>query len=249
MKLNTKSILLAALTAPSMCFAAHPLATDDTGTQGRSGMQFELSVDASRDGDAGVRSRNRVAAATLTYGMSDALDVAISLPNQRVAMAGTSSERGWGDASVSLKWRFMSSDGFSLALKPQVSFATGDEQRGLGNGKAAYGVHLLGAFETERYELLANVGVTNNENSIDATKRLWNVSTAILWKFTPQVKGVFDVGTYRNADPAGNRRPAFAIAGVIYSPSDTLDLDIGIRKALNSAEADYTGGVGITLRW
>jgi len=244
-----KYTLAAALAAPSICFAAHPLATDDTGTQGSSGMQFELSVDASRHDDAGMRFRNRAAAATLTYGVTDTLDVAVGLPHQRAAATGTPAEKGWGDAGIAMKWRFMEAGGFSLGLKPQVTFATGDEQRGLGNGKRGFGLHLLGAFDAGRYELLANIGFTNNKNTIGATEKLWNASAAILWKLAPQVKGVFDVGAYRNPDPAGNRHPAFAIAGLIYSPSETLDLDVGIRKGLNKAEANYTGGAGITIRW
>ena len=61
--------------------AAHPLVTEDTGTQGQGHYQFEFSVDQTRTADAGAVVHNRVFSTTLTYGLTDTLDVAISLPH------------------------------------------------------------------------------------------------------------------------------------------------------------------------
>jgi hypothetical protein len=37
--------------------------------------------------------------------------------------------------------------------------------------------------------------------------------------------------------------------GLIYSPSDDLDLDLGVRRRLNRAEFDTAILLGATLRW
>lgn len=244
-----KKLIAIACLLPAFSHAAHPLVTDDTGTQGTGGMQLELNADASRDRSGGTTERTRVANATFTYGLTEDLDLALNLPHQRAALTGTSAERGTGDVALGLKWRFLERDGFTLGLKPQVLLATGNEQRGLGNGKPSYGASLLAAWEADTVTLLANAGYTYNNNTIGARKNLWNLSAAALYRFAPKFQGVFDVGTYRNVDPSDNRNPAFAILGMIYSPTESVDFDIGFRKGLNKTEADKTAGVGLTLRW
>jgi hypothetical protein len=37
--------------------------------------------------------------------------------------------------------------------------------------------------------------------------------------------------------------------GLIFSPTDKIDLDIGVRKGLNRAETDTAFLVGATFRW
>jgi hypothetical protein len=41
----------------------------------------------------------------------------------------------------------------------------------------------------------------------------------------------------------------FATLGAIYSPTDKIDLDVGLRKGLNNAEIDTTVLIGATFRW
>jgi hypothetical protein len=41
----------------------------------------------------------------------------------------------------------------------------------------------------------------------------------------------------------------FAMLGLIYSPTDKMDFDIGRRQRLNDAELDWTILVGATFRW
>lgn len=243
-----KKMLLLAAMLPGICFAAHPLASDDTGTQGASGMQFELNTDAARRSDGPTLTRNQQINATLTYGLTDTLDVALNLPHQRIAVEGMPADHGIGDVGLIMKWRFWEMDGFSLGLKPQILLPTGDQQRGLGNGKPSYGANLLASWDEDRLTLLANAGYAfSNADSI--RKHLWNVSAAALWKIEPRVKAILDTGLYRNPDPASNRNPAFAIVGLIYSPNKDLDFDIGYRKGLNHAEVDHGAGIGLTLRW
>ncbi len=238
-----------ALLFPSTCFAIHPLASEDTDTQGSSHFQLELSVDKDRRERGGeVRSATE-ANATLTYGLTDSVDVALNTPYRRLSATDSATERGVGDASLLLKWRFWESDGFSLGIRPQIGFATGDAQRGLGGGKTSYGATLLAALERESYVFLANAGYRYNNNSVGDRTDLWNASAAVLWKLAQRWRLALDVGGYRNPDPAMRQNPAFAIFGLIYSPTKDLDLDVGVRKGLNDAEVDRTLGVGLTIRW
>lgn len=241
-------MLLLTSLLPTICFAAHPLVSDDTGTQGTGGVQLEVNADNTRRTENASLTRSEQANTTLTYGLNDTLDVALNIPHQRTVFAGSPAAQGIGDIGLLMKWRFWEADGFSLGLKPQILLPTGDEKRGLGNGKAAYSANLLAGWEDDRFSVLANAGYTFS-NSDSMRKHLWNVSAALLWKVESRLKAVLDSGVYRNPDLSGDRNPAFALVGLIYSPTRNLDLDIGYRKGLNHAEVDHGAGVGLTLRW
>jgi len=66
-----RSAALAALLFASGAYGAHPLNTEDTGTQGAGGWQLELNGERSRE--AGVRGAQ--AAALLSYGFIDTVDL------------------------------------------------------------------------------------------------------------------------------------------------------------------------------
>lgn len=264
MRRKMKRIMAPALMWPAYCFAAHPLITDDTGTLGTSGAQMELSVDRARSTSGASFSRSRIVPRTeevsttsrstltnlaFTYGWTERVDIALSIPHQRVNATNADRVEGVGDTGIEMKWRFLEKDGVSIALKPQVLLPTGSERRELGNGKVSYGAIAVAAYEADQFMLLANAGYTYNNNVADARKDLWSVSAAAVWKMNPLVQLALDVGTYRNPDRSDNDNPAFAIIGLIYSPIDTLDLDVGIRKGLNQAEPDHAVGAGVTIRW
>lgn len=244
-----KRILAVAAFLPSASFATHPLVTDDTGTQGAGGFQFELSSDQSRAAKGGVNSRTALISSTLTYGLTDELDIAVGLPYQLISNDGEPQVRGMSDAALGAKWRFHEKDGLSIGLKPQVFIPTGNELRGLGSGKAAYGVNLLASYEIDNYTLLSNAGYTYSNNVLGTRKNIWNASAAVVWNAMPKTRLLLDVGAYSNADPLSSRHPAFAVAGAVYSPHEKLDLDVGIKKGLNSAEVNFAVGVGVAVRW
>ena len=83
--------------------AAHPLLTDDTGTQGAGRWQLELNADHTRDLTAPPRGRTTQANATITHGVSDELDLALSLPAQRLRPAGAPGAGGWDDLVLQAK--------------------------------------------------------------------------------------------------------------------------------------------------
>ncbi|CAN5244093.1 transporter [soil metagenome] len=247
-----KKILAAFVCAVSCwatCFAAHPLVSDDSGTQGKTGYQFEANADATRHERDDAVSRSRLASATLTYGVTDRMDFALTVPYLRLAPSDSPASRGIGDMQLGVKWRFLEENGWSVAWKQHFIFPSGDQRRGLGNGRAGIGAGILAAYQHDKLQWLVNAGYAYNGNAVGARSNLWNVSSAVLWQIKPTVKAVLDVGAYRNTDRNENRDPAFAIIGVIFSLTEKLDIDFGMRKGLNKAEMDYAAGAGVTLRW
>ncbi len=251
MKIRHMIVFLVGVFSASLNYAAHPLVTEDTGTQGAGRHQIEVSADLARQNDAGVMTRTRLLSTTLTRGMTDSLDLAISLPYTRIRddATPTTLTRGSGDIAVIAKWRFYEKDGLSFGVKPVLTLPTGDETKGLGNGRSTIGINAIAMWEVGAFAWMTTVGATHNANKIDARRHLWNVSTAIKIELHEHWAVAFDIGATRSPDKTETRHPAFGILGVIYSPNENLDLDVGFKKGLNKAEADHSVGVGLTWRF
>ena len=87
---------IVALCASQAAYGAHPLVTDDTGTQNTGNQQVEFNLDRVRQTSA----RSTVGALTYTYGSRPDTDLFINLPATFQAPAGIN------DASLGAKWRF-----------------------------------------------------------------------------------------------------------------------------------------------
>lgn len=230
----------------NQAYAAHPLVTDDTGVQGEGGHQIETNTDWSRQaGRAG-----HVGAFTYTYGVTDKLDLFANLPLTFQAKDGA----GVGDYSLGAKWRYYDQDGLSLAFKPEFFMPSGDESKGLGNGRNSLGLTAIASYATGSWTLHANGGLNYNRyqlSSDDQGKRklVWRASTAAWYGLTEQWKLVGDIGVAQNADRSNRTWPAYGLVGVIWSPNQTVDLDVGAKFGLNKAEVTRQFGAGITLHF
>ncbi|MBE0599589.1 MAG: transporter [Desulfuromonadales bacterium] len=254
----TGMILLLALLAVQPVMAAHPLVTDDTGTAGRGGVLVELNSEFGFDREKieGVRIRERGGETALvaTYGISDALDLVLGIPYQwsRSKEDGVvvGEEDGLADLSVEAKWRFLEGSLGSLALKPAISLPTGEEEKGLGNGRVSYGLTLIASREFEPVDLHLNLGYAINEFRLkadreDNRREIWHASLAAVRKLTDRIDLVGNIGVERNGAHGDNRHPAFVLGGLIYSVNETLALNFGVKAGLNRAETDLTVLAGL----
>lgn len=90
----------------SSVYAAIPLITDDTGTQGKGKFQLELAGEYAHDKEEGVTNNDSAFSAALTYGLADIIDVVLSVPYQslRSDEAGyKTSKSGMSDLAVETK--------------------------------------------------------------------------------------------------------------------------------------------------
>lgn len=244
--------MLFALCFTANSYAAHPLITDDTGTQGKGKFQLELTAEYGHDDEEGVKEKTTEIAATLTYGIVDTVDIILGIPYQHIRTKDpdtTTAEDGLSDVSIELKWRFYEKEGLSFALKPGITFPTGDDERGLGAGRTGYSLFFLTTKELKPWAFHVNLGYKRNENKIDERKDIWHASVAAEVEAIEELKVVADIGVETNPDTSSNTHPAFIIGGLIYSLSKNFDLDCGIKAGLNKAEVDYALLAGVTLRF
>lgn len=252
----------------SASFAAHPLITDDTGTQGAGKFQLEINSEAVYDKerefneDAGTdittTETGREVAAAVSYGILDNLDVVLGLPYQwnKIKEDGEiiSDEDGISDMSLEVKWRFYEEDGLGLAIKPGLSLPTGDEDNGLGNGRVSYGLTFITTKEAGPWAFHLNLAVAHNEYKLqddkDANRKdIWHASLASEVEAAKDLKLVANIGMEKNPDKESNIDPAFVLGGVIYSVTENLDIDFGVKFGLNKPETDRTLLAGMAIRF
>lgn len=258
------------LLSPLSGGATHPYLTDDTGTQGAGNWQLELMAEQVRhasSADTGAGQVHQVRRAevfnpVLTYGMLEGLDAALGLNGlrQRTTENGIEVESvgGVSDSTLELKWRFWERDGMSLALKPGLILPTGDENRGLGIGRVSWGVGMIATREAKPWVFLANIAYTNvrykrPEDVQAGNPNLWRASAGFWVALSDELRAVGETGVRTNFARNDPFRPGqsaqFAMLGLIYSPSDRIDLDVGVRRGLNRAEFDSVVLIGATFRW
>ena len=250
--------------------AAHPFVTDDTGTQGTGNWQIELLGQRGRHhhtadpggGPVQQRRKSTLLNPVLTYGLLENLDVAVGLNHARYRVsengAVTAEASGTSDSSLELKWRFHEQNGLSFALKPGILFPTGDENRGLGTGRTSWGVNFIATYDAKPWTLFGNIAYFRARFKLpqDAAANhghLWRASGGVAYAVRADWRVVGEVGVQTNQsrnDPfLPGRSEQFAMLGAIYSPTDKIDLDIGLRKGLNRAETDAVFLIGATFRW
>jgi hypothetical protein len=71
---------LLALLHGDLAQAAHPLISDDTGTQGKGRYQFELTVEQGLEDENYANRTARAMSVTLSYGVRDNVDAIVTLP-------------------------------------------------------------------------------------------------------------------------------------------------------------------------
>jgi hypothetical protein len=262
MKKNT--LLIFALFFSGNAYAAHPLITDDTGTQGKGKIQIEInsefSTDQEQENGLSVKEKGSEAGSTLSYGITDNIDLVVGMPLQwyTVKEGGVTvaDESGFGDMGIELKWRLIEAEegGISLALKPGLSIPTGDEHKGLGNGALTGGVTLIATHEGRLGALHCNLGYNRNEygiteNTETARNDIWHASLAAELNLTDKIRSVANIGVETNEDKASTLHPVFFIGGLICSIDENLDIDLGLKCGLNDAETDTAFLAGLAARF
>jgi hypothetical protein len=257
-------------------YAAHPLITDDTGTQGKGNFELEIGGEYGHEKEEGVTEDTTEIVSVFVYGITDNIDIELCVPYTyiRTKEAGdTITENGISDVEIDFKWRFYEKDNLSFALRPLISLPTGDEERGLGAGRMGYSLLLLatyawvelcspheplsheGDFARETKSPLRgwafdlNLGYKRNENKLDEREDIWHASLATRVEAVKDFNVVADIGIETNPEKSSNTHPAFILGGIIYSISENLDVDLGIKGGLNKPETDYSILAGITFRF
>ncbi len=224
--------------------AAHPLLTEDTGTQGKGGRQVEVNAEWTRDDLGGVRVNGFQPAATLSYGFAESADVQYTVPYLRQRPG----DKGVLDAALDVKWRFFENGPLSLALKPGLTLPTGNDASSLGSGRVTWGSLLILSYDVEHWAFHSHAGYRRNRNTQGLRESLRHLSAAVWFKTSAALRLVADLSIDTDPDPASDRTIRQTVFGLIYSLSKDLDLDAGVRRGTEPA-VDRALLCGLTYRW
>src|SRR5512139_350846 len=245
-------VLALALLPAAPCFAAHPLITEDTATQGRGNGQLELTLEYGHDEATDAEQDAADLAAVLSCGVPDTLDLLLTVPYSRADTAAdgaATTVHGLGDVGLDAKWRFFEAGGLSVALKAGATYPSGDETQGLGTGKSTFGVNLVAAYETAQWGGYLHVAHFRNRNVLDEREAIRHASFALTHTLTDRLKLVADLGRFTSTDRAVSEDARFLTLGAIYGIPGDLDVAFGVKKGLSDPETDTTLLLGTALRF
>lgn len=240
------------LSCATGAFAAHPLITDDAGTMGTGKAQLEMNGEYGREKEDGLTTKTTQGDLCFTYGLSETVDLVVDVPYlhyREKSEDGTISENGFSDTAIEVKWRFYEHEDLSLAIKPGLSLPTGDDEKGLGAGKATYSLFFIASQEMDPWAFHLNLGYIRNENTLEEEKDIWHASIASSFAVSEDLSAVANLGVERNQDSSLGTDPAFFLVGLVYALSENFDIDCGIKYGLNDPETDYTALAGVTWKF
>ncbi|HNT97757.1 MAG TPA: transporter [Elusimicrobiales bacterium] len=227
--------------------AMHPLITEDTGFLGKGGRQAEIGYEYSA-AEEGTDVYSRSLAAEVSCGLNDRTDLLLTVPFGGWSSAGTS-EDGLGDLALDAKFQVAEKAGWAFALKPGLSLPTGDDKKGLGAGKSAYWVYGVAGRASGAWQYYVNAGYLLNKNKAGEKEDILKASAAAAYEVMEKTLLSVDLAYETNADPAAASHPLSSVFGIVWSPKDTLDLDVGVKAGLNDAADDLGLLAGATFRF
>jgi hypothetical protein len=239
-KPGTGACLLALACACAPAFAAHPLQTEDTGTQGTGNVEIENGLSWTRADGSTVF----VYQPQLSFGATPALDLIVQPSWVRQADA-----RGWGDTNLDVKWRFFAAAPWSFGVRAGAALATGETGLGLPHGTASPHGTLIATYDEAPWTFHANLGLQRNPAATGERRYQQRVSGAVMWAANEHLIWTADASL--RADPDPNRRtwPATLLGGVIYSVNPGLDLDVGYQGSAGAKPQARQWLMGLTYRF
>jgi hypothetical protein len=243
--LSLITALVLAVAAPAS-FAAHPLQTEDTGTQGAGNLEIENGLQHTRF-DATTQT---IYQPQLSLGLATTLD-AIVQPAwiwQRTAQERLS---GMGDTNVDAKWRFWGSDPLSLALRAGVVLATNEHGMGLTHGKTSEHALLALTWDRSPTTVHLNVGTSFVPRAAASPARrvMTSVSAAVMQQVDEHLILTLDSTFGQSPNPHKASWPGTVLAGAIWTVRPGLDVDVGWQRTIDDTPVARTWLAGLTYRF
>jgi hypothetical protein len=238
-------ILAGAMWPGSGALASVPTGTEAASVEGKGAAEVGVNVGLEKDENGGSTATETTLTPWIEYGLTDALDLYLEVPWMSWKLGGAK-ESGVSDATLALKWMVYSSDGLSVALRPSISFPTGDDAKGLGSGKTNFGLILTAGIPLKPVDLTLNLGYSSNQNDVDEETALFYLSAEADWGVAPGWTLAGEVRVDTDPDKT-SKDPAYLLVGIDHNLSEKLSIGVGFKTKLNDAAPDSGLVVGLTF--
>lgn len=236
-------LLAAVLLAAAAAHAAHPLVTEDTGTQGAGNVELELGNSWGLDHGAHVYAF----APQVSLGSSSNLDLIVQPSWLDSRTPPATRVQGPGDTNLDAKWRFFGQAPMSLGVRAGIEAPTA--ATGLGLSRTGYHAVAVATWDTAPLTLHGNLGYAFVPEGAGGRSNVYHASAAAMFAYNESLIFVAEGATDSSPVAVVGTRPAVALAGVIYTARPGVDLDLGYLTGVNSAAAVHRWLLGVTIRW
>jgi hypothetical protein len=241
------AVALALAVAAPAAFAAHPLQTEDTGTQGAGNLELENGLSRARyDGSTLTLYQPQ-----LSIGLAPTVDAILQPSIEGLRLHDQPPQSGRGDTNLDVKWRFWGSDPLSLAIRTGVALAT--SQHGFGLTHGTHAEHGLIAFTWDHSPTTvhANIGVTYvpRAPATPARRMMTGVSAALMQQVDEHLILTMDGSFGQSPNPHKASWPGTLLAGAIWTARPGLDIDLGWQRSIDDRPVTRTWLAGLTWRF
>ena len=210
---------VAATACMQTAIAGPPLVTDDTGTAAPGVLEI-LAYASHEDRKSGESTEGP--ALDLAYGIDETIEVSLVIPRQRVQDAGEPSITGWGEAAISVKWRFFDRADRALAIGPSFAapLSSSSTIRGLIADTAVFTLPLVGSITRDRWEFNGNLGYSISSREFDAI----SLSASAGYAVTPNIRLLAEIWGVDFVNDGASEGFVNWRAGLQWSLSEDLSL-------------------------
>lgn len=221
---------------PSLVYSARPLSVDDAGTVDSGIYETEAGIGYSQDKEENGETEISL---SIKQGLTERMDLGVSLPYVMVSPKGENIKSGMGDAELIAKFNLVKEGdrvpGFSVTLG--ITMDTGEENKGIGSGEIDYNFNSILSKELQFITLHGNLGYT-------AKAKTASFGIALEYPADERLNLVAELTGENKSDS-----PIECIMGTNFSASENLTLDFGIGTGLNdySSRLNVTGGLTLSF--
>ncbi|MEP6501968.1 MAG: transporter [Betaproteobacteria bacterium] len=231
--------------AATSAFAAHPLQTEDTGTQGEGNVEIENGLARARfEGSSATTYQPQV-----SLGLSPTLDAIVQPSFVWLRVPGQGAVSGPGDTNIDVKWRFLGRDPWSLALRAGMTAPTSRHGLGLAHGDVAEHALLVATWDSAPTTVHANIGFAHAPAAAGTRATTAHVSAALMQALDERLILTVDGELDQDPDPARRRWPGALLAGAIWTARPGLDLDVGYQRSVDARPVIRQWMAGLTWRF
>jgi hypothetical protein len=247
-RVSLPGLAVALLCASPAAFAAHPLQTEDTGTQGAGNAEIENGLARARsDSTASTTYQPQVSA-----GLATTVDAIVQPAVVWLHASPLPAVSGRGDTNLDGKWRFWGSDPWSFAIRAGLQAPTSERGLGLPHGRWSQHALLVATWDDSPTTVHANLGatrVTYVPRAPGARTNIAHLSAAVMQAMNERL--ILTVDGELDQDPDSTRKtwPGSLLAGAIWTARPGLDLDVGYQRSFSAQPLNRQWMAGLTYRF
>ena len=227
-------------------WAGRPLETEDAYNVGRRSLELELGLEYA---DEPEECRQYGHGLAPTYGLTDAVDVALEFPVILSRTEGGEKAFGVGDVAARAKFRLLQANVLTLAVVPEVKFGTGNEARELGTGSSDVAALAAASLALGAATLHGNLGYSHafpkDGEAEGCAFAALGAEVAAFGPVTLAAEFLAELSKEETENGDG-KHPMAAGGGVSVAALENLALDAGVTLGFGAADGETAVTAGAT---